>query len=125
MLSLVELGSNYLPLIYFVPKMRFVLLLGEIRGFLQKGGPLEAVSRKIENRTKSRRSDGNKAEHRTAEHQAQWPGPHTARRTTVSLAVRWSCVLARSCQGPRAVSCFLGLFNAVLLHFWRDLSDFF
>jgi len=33
MLNLVELGSNHLPSFHFVPKMCFVLLSGETRGF--------------------------------------------------------------------------------------------
>ena len=36
MLNLVELGSYHLPLIHFVPTMRFVLLSVETRGFDRK-----------------------------------------------------------------------------------------
>ena len=38
MLNLVELGSNYLPLIHIVPKMRCVFISGEIVGFRWKRG---------------------------------------------------------------------------------------
>jgi len=33
MLNLIELGSNLLPLIHFVPKMHFVLFSEDTRGF--------------------------------------------------------------------------------------------
>ena len=67
MLNLVELGSNYLPLIHVVPKMRFVFILGEIIGFWWKRG----LQMRFQGRLEVRGSPGikySKVEENSARH---------------------------------------------------------
>ena len=129
MLNLVELGSNYLPLIHFVPKMHFVLLSRETRGFWQKRGPLEAVLRKMESQTKPQRSDENKAEHRTSVH--QWSGPRTAVHPTVLRRTAGRASWHGRASGPprgfafsRAILCsFASFLRGLLGFFWEHFRE--
>ena len=122
MLNLVELESNYLPLIHLVPKMHFVLFSRETRGFLTERRTFRSSFKedwKSNEAPKKRRKQGGAPHGRAPGNTAvlQWPGPRTAKRTAERLTVHPGTAVR---QGPRTVSRFLGLFNTVLLHFLRN-----
>ena len=120
MLNLVELGSYHLPLIHFVPKMRFVLLSGENRGFDRKKDFRSSFKedRKSNKAPKKCRKQG-EAVHGRA------PGQHGRAAAVVAMHGRthgrasdraWA--YGRPCRPPSTRPIFFRLLICFLFTFW-------
>ena len=119
MLNLVELGSYHLPLIHFVPKMRFVLLSEKFMGFNRKED-FRSSFKEDRKSNEAQRGVENNVKQRMAVHQAARPcgsGRGHARSAVHPGMVK---------LGPsRARPAFFRLFICLISYFWGDFSDFF
>jgi len=137
MLNLVELGSNYLPLIHIVPKMRFVFIFRRNYRVSIEKMTSKAISRKIRGSRKPRISRIAK-QRKTARDTGVRQGcmvvrprqnKHSQRIRThgqpcasARAAVRWCTAVPRPVPHGFA---FFGLYIMFSFIFWRDLKPSF
>ena len=142
MLNLVELGSNYLPLIHIMPKMRFVFISGAIIGFRRKRGLQKLFQGRLEVRG-SLEHQGQQSRGKQRKARACDRGVRSCTRGRTSAASNsdaWPAMPGRTamrlCMGDRALVhgladvrfarfCVFRSVYFVFLHFLGGLQAFF